>query len=201
MLISKRYNTTEIDRNTWPNVPSYLPISSDTHQVVAIQKETFRRWINNLKSDCINNICNTSVLGIEPSSVINRQTKHCWRLKWDATKVSKQDEFKRNDVSNSSIYYSIILLNFKEGKFRCPKALRFNRSRPSYLVTCTCAIGNLWSTSIHMRNHEAVGLQKEMSVKMDKQYKSYAHFWYWTFISDPSAYNYSRRLKYDAKHA
>ena len=38
----KRYKSTEVDRRTWLHVPSGTPwsTSSDTHQVVEIQKET-----------------------------------------------------------------------------------------------------------------------------------------------------------------
>ena len=36
-MLSKRYESTEVDRRTWLHVPS---TSSDTHQVVEIQIET-----------------------------------------------------------------------------------------------------------------------------------------------------------------
>ena len=41
-MLSKRYESTEIDRKTWLHVPSGTPWStgSDTHQVVDIKKET-----------------------------------------------------------------------------------------------------------------------------------------------------------------
>ena len=41
-MLSKRYESTEVDRKTWLHVPSWTPWSnsSDTHQVVEIKKET-----------------------------------------------------------------------------------------------------------------------------------------------------------------
>ena len=41
-MLSKRYESTEVDRKTWLHVPSGIlwSSSSDTYQVVEIQKET-----------------------------------------------------------------------------------------------------------------------------------------------------------------
>ena len=41
-MLSKRYESTEVDRRTWLHVPSgtLWSTSSDTHQVVEILKET-----------------------------------------------------------------------------------------------------------------------------------------------------------------
>ena len=41
-MLSKRYESTKVDRRTWLHVPSWThwSTSSDTHQVVDIQKET-----------------------------------------------------------------------------------------------------------------------------------------------------------------
>ena len=41
-MLSKRYESTEVDRRTWLHVPSgtHWSTSSDTHQVVEIWKET-----------------------------------------------------------------------------------------------------------------------------------------------------------------
>ena len=41
-MLSKRYETTEVDRRTWLHVPSgtHWSIRSDTHQVVEIRIET-----------------------------------------------------------------------------------------------------------------------------------------------------------------
>ena len=41
-MLSKRYESSEVDRRTWLHVPSrtHLPTSRDTHQVLEIQKET-----------------------------------------------------------------------------------------------------------------------------------------------------------------
>ena len=42
LMLSKRYKSTEVDCRYWLHVPSGTPwsTSSDTHQVVEIQKET-----------------------------------------------------------------------------------------------------------------------------------------------------------------
>ena len=42
LMLSKRYESTEVDRRTWLHVSSGTPwiISSDPHQVVEIKKET-----------------------------------------------------------------------------------------------------------------------------------------------------------------
>ena len=42
LMLSKRYESTEVDRRTWLHVPSgtHWSTSSDTHQLVEIQKET-----------------------------------------------------------------------------------------------------------------------------------------------------------------
>ena len=41
-MLSKRYESTEVDRRTWLHVPLGTPWSTsiDTHQVVEIKKET-----------------------------------------------------------------------------------------------------------------------------------------------------------------
>ena len=41
-MLSKRYESTDVDRRTWLHMPSgtRLSTSSGTHQVVEIQKET-----------------------------------------------------------------------------------------------------------------------------------------------------------------
>ena len=41
-MLSKRYESTEVDRRTWQHVPSgtLLSTSSNTQQIVEIQKET-----------------------------------------------------------------------------------------------------------------------------------------------------------------
>ena len=46
-MLSKRYESTAVDRRTWLRVRSltHWSTSSDTHQVVEIQKETFTKNI------------------------------------------------------------------------------------------------------------------------------------------------------------
>ena len=41
-MLSKRYESTEVERRTWLHVPSgtHRSTSSDNHQIVEIQKET-----------------------------------------------------------------------------------------------------------------------------------------------------------------
>ena len=47
-MLSKRYESTEVERTTWLHVPSWThwSTSSDTHQVVEIQIETSTKWIH-----------------------------------------------------------------------------------------------------------------------------------------------------------
>ena len=52
-MLSKRYESTEVDRRTWLHVPSgtHWSTSSDTHQVVEIQIETYiKMYTPNLSS-------------------------------------------------------------------------------------------------------------------------------------------------------
>ena len=44
-MLSKRFESTEVDRRTWLQVPlgTHWSTSSDTHQVVEIKKETFTK--------------------------------------------------------------------------------------------------------------------------------------------------------------
>ena len=39
-MLSKRYESTQVDRRTWLPSGTHLSTSSDTHQVVEIKKET-----------------------------------------------------------------------------------------------------------------------------------------------------------------
>ena len=43
LMLSKRYESTEVDRRTWRHVPSGNPwsTSSDTHQVVEIKRDFY----------------------------------------------------------------------------------------------------------------------------------------------------------------
>ena len=77
-MVSKRYKSTEVDCRTWLHVPSGTPCStsSDTHQVVEIQKKRLLlRCIHHFQSDFINNMNHMLILGTEPSSVFLSQTK------------------------------------------------------------------------------------------------------------------------------
>ena len=49
-MLSKRYESTEVDRRTWLHVPSgtHWSTSSGTHQVVEIQIETSSKMYNNV---------------------------------------------------------------------------------------------------------------------------------------------------------
>ena len=49
-MLSKRYESTEVDRRTWLHVPSgtHWSTSSDTHQVVEIQIETSTRQVQEI---------------------------------------------------------------------------------------------------------------------------------------------------------
>ena len=71
-MLSKQYKSTDVDCRTWLHVPSGTPwsTSSDTHQVVEIQKET-STILNRIKFD----MDHMRISGTEPSSVILSQTK------------------------------------------------------------------------------------------------------------------------------
>ena len=49
-MLSKRYESTEVDRRTWLHVPSgtHWSTSSDTHQVVEIQIETYTKMYTDI---------------------------------------------------------------------------------------------------------------------------------------------------------
>ena len=57
-MLSKRYESTEVNRRTWLRVPSgtHWSTSSDTHQVVEIQIETSTKMF----TPCIDNITSAS---------------------------------------------------------------------------------------------------------------------------------------------
>ena len=76
-MLSKRYESTEVDRRTWLHVPSGTPwsTSSDTHQVVEIKKRLLLRCKHHFKSDLINDMDHMRISGTEPSSVILSQRK------------------------------------------------------------------------------------------------------------------------------
>ena len=75
-MLSKRYESTEVDRRTWLHVPSgtHWSTSSDTHQVVEIQIETSTKMYTPFSSDLINDMDHMRISGTEPSSVILSQT-------------------------------------------------------------------------------------------------------------------------------
>ena len=76
-MLSKRYESTEVDRRTWLHVSpgTHWSTSSDTHQVVEIKKRLLLRCIYHFNSDLINIMEHMRISGTEPSSVILRQTK------------------------------------------------------------------------------------------------------------------------------
>ena len=75
-MLSKRYESTEVDRRTWLHVPSGTPwsTSSDTHQEVEIHRD-FYSCLHHFKSDLINNMDHMRISGNKPSSVILSQIK------------------------------------------------------------------------------------------------------------------------------
>ena len=72
-MLSKHYKSTENDCRTWLHVPSGTPCSnsSDTYQVVEIQKEASTQMYTPL----FKNIDHMRISGTEPLSVILSQTK------------------------------------------------------------------------------------------------------------------------------
>ena len=75
-MLSKRYESTEVDRRTWLHVPSgtHWSTSSDTHQVVEIQIETSTKMYTPFLTGLINDMDHMRISGTEPSSVILSQT-------------------------------------------------------------------------------------------------------------------------------
>ena len=74
LMLSKRYESTEVDRRTWLHVPSGTPwsTSTDTQQVVEIKKKILLlRCIHHFKSDLIYDMDHMRISGTEPSSVGN----------------------------------------------------------------------------------------------------------------------------------
>ena len=77
-MLSKRYDSIEVDHRTWLHVPSgtHWSTSSDTHQVVEkYKKRLLLRCIDHFKLDLINNIDHMRISGTEPSLVILSQMK------------------------------------------------------------------------------------------------------------------------------
>ena len=77
-MLSKRYESTEVDCRTWLHVHSGISSSTsnefETHQVVEIQIETSTKIYAPFLSDSINVMDHMRILDTEPSSVILSQT-------------------------------------------------------------------------------------------------------------------------------
>ena len=95
-MLSKRYESTEVNRRTWLHVPSrnHWSTSSDTRQVVEIKKRLLLRCKHHFKSDLINNMDHMRISGNEPSSEILSQTKWFQKLKIIAGKCQNNMEPK-----------------------------------------------------------------------------------------------------------
>ena len=76
-MLSKRFESTEVDRRTWLYVPAgtLWSTSSGTHPVIEIQKRLLLKRIHQFKSDWINDMDRMRISGTEPSSVILIHTK------------------------------------------------------------------------------------------------------------------------------
>ena len=63
-MLSKRHESTEVDRRIWFHVPFETPwsTSSDTHQEVKIQKETSNKKVLNSKSKANENSTESGLL-------------------------------------------------------------------------------------------------------------------------------------------
>ena len=73
-MLSKRYESAEVDRRTWLHVPSgtHWSTSSDTKhasEIVETIKETSTQMYTPFNSDLTNNMDHMRVSGNEPSSV------------------------------------------------------------------------------------------------------------------------------------
>ena len=80
-MLSKRYESTEVDRRTWLHVPSgtHWSISSDTQQVVEIYKRLQLRCRHHFKSDLINNMDHMRISDNDPSpnKVVSKVENDC----------------------------------------------------------------------------------------------------------------------------
>ena len=71
-MLSKLYESTEVDRRTWLHVPSgtLWSTSSGTHQVIEIQDRLLLRCIHHFKSEEIYNMDHMHISDNEPSSAL-----------------------------------------------------------------------------------------------------------------------------------
>ena len=100
-MLSKCYESTEVDRRTWLHVPSGTPwsTSSDTHQLVEIWKETSTKMFTHFKSDLLTiwTICAFRVMNPHQSSWAKQSSL---KIENDSPKVPKQAEANRDGVIN-----------------------------------------------------------------------------------------------------
>ena len=79
LMLSKRYESTEVDRRIgciWPQGLSGPPaVTLLTKRVKWLKYKKRSRCIHHFKSDFIHNMEHMRISGTEPSSVILRQTK------------------------------------------------------------------------------------------------------------------------------
>ena len=75
-MLSKRFESTKVNRRTWLDVSSgaHWSTRGDTNQVVEISIRLLPRCIHQFESDLINNIDHMRISGTERSSVVLRQT-------------------------------------------------------------------------------------------------------------------------------
>ena len=65
-MLSKRFQSTEVDRRTWLHMPSgtHWSTSSDTHKVVEIQTETSSRIKLTIWTICTFRVLNPNILEV-----------------------------------------------------------------------------------------------------------------------------------------
>ena len=75
-MLSKRYESTEVDRRTWLHVPSgtHWSTSSDTHQVVEIKIETSTKMYTP-RNDVYKAIARPMVLSVISESYLRRRRR------------------------------------------------------------------------------------------------------------------------------
>ena len=71
-MLSKHFESTEVDRRTWLHVPQGLfgPPAVTLTKQLKFKKRLLQRCIHHFKSDLINNMHHMRISGTEPSSVI-----------------------------------------------------------------------------------------------------------------------------------
>ena len=103
-MLSKHYESTEVDRRTWLHVPSgtHWSTSSDTHQVVEIIKETSTKMYTPFEIGLNYNMGHMRISGTEPLQWSLAKQSSLKYEKW-CKKVPKQGKAKKGWCNKPTI--------------------------------------------------------------------------------------------------